>query len=141
MRTNRIFIMDKDYERIGCWGTKVSNAISSFSDKTITYIYPYEYYQYKDEVVQNNTEVMRWEINQLRDCDIVIVDLSTIRDEIDTHVELGVINAINSMGNKYIYVVGIGKSNTKNPWILQSVFHSEDTIKDMAKYISHYLLI
>lgn len=145
MKAYKIFTAGKmgglDYEQQMSWRTEVENLITSASDKPITFVHPPMYYQYKENDSDNDIESKIWETNQLKDSDIVVVDLSTIADSIGTHMELGIIEAINSTSNKFIYVVGIGKPNINHPWISQCVFHREDTIKEAADYIVSHLLI
>lgn len=119
------------------WREAIQNLITERTEKDIIFVHPPIFYQYKDDDIESR----EWEISQLQDSDIVIVDLSTIADSIGTHIELGIIEAINQTGNKHIYTVGIGKPNIKHPWISLGIFHQEDTLEDAADYITQYLIL
>lgn len=145
MKTYKIFTAGKmgglTYKQQMDWRNKIENLIASSTDKSVVFIHPPKYYQYCDNNVEQDIESRIWETNQLKDCDIVIVDLRTIADSIGTHVELGIVEAINTISNKFVYVIGIGEPNIDHPWISQSVFHREDTLEDAADYIINYLLV
>lgn len=119
------------------WRTKIQNLIMSATDRNIIFVHPPLFYQYKDDDIESRA----WEMSQLQDSDIVIVDLTTIADSIGTHMELGMIEAINQTSNKHIYTVGVGKPNTNHPWISLGIFHQEDTLEDAADYILQYLIL
>lgn len=145
MKTYKIFTSGKmgglTYRQQMEWRAKIEALITSASDKAITFIHPPMFYQYKENDIQNDIESRTWEINQLIDSDIVVVDLTTISNSIGTHIELGLIEAVNRISNKNIYVVGIGKPNIDHPWISMGIFHSEDTLEEAADYIINYLLV
>lgn len=121
------------------WRNDFESILRSRSDKSLTFVHPPMFYQYGDTV--NEREARTWEISQLKDSDIVVVDLKTIMDSIGTHIELGVIEAMNEFGYKHIHVIGIGKPNVNHPWIQMGILRQEDTLEDAADYISTYLLI
>ena len=123
------------------WRLEIEKLITSGTDKEIIFIHPPLFYQYKENDLNNDIESRNWEINQLIDSDIVIVDLTTIADSIGTHIELGIIESINRTCNKNIFVVGVGQPNINHPWISLGIFHQENTLEDAAKYIINYLLV
>lgn len=141
IKTYKIFTAGKmgglDFKTQMEWREKIQNMIMSATNKNIIFVHPPLFYQYKDDDI----EAREWEMSQLQDSDIVIVDLSTIADSIGTHIELGIIEAINQTSNKHIYTVGVGKPNIQHPWISLGIFHREDTLEDAADYISQYLIL
>lgn len=84
---------------------------------------------------------MEWDMCQIMDSDIMVVNLENISDSIGTCIELGIAAAMNTFGYKYIYVVGIGSSDIDSPWLSSVVFHREETLEDAAEYIKNYLLV
>jgi len=107
------------------------------TEKSLIFVHPPIFYQYAD----NESEAMTWEINQLMDSDIVIVNLSDISDSIGTHMELGVIDTVNKSFEKNIYTVGIGEPDIDHPWIFNSVFRREKTPEEAADFIVGHLLV
>lgn len=80
--------------------------------------------------------------DNIRESDIVIVNLVGVNDSIGTHYELSTIDAMNSFGNRHIHAIGIGKPDTKiHPWIELSLLRSEEDYEKAAEYIVNYLLI
>ena len=145
MKTYKIFTAGKmgglSYDQQIAWRREIEDLIRKATTKSVAFVHPPMFYHYKENDPQNDVESMNWEISQLIDSDIVIVDLSTISGSIGTHMELGVIAAVNKVSSKNIYVVGFGKPDIEHPWIKNGVFHSEETAEDVADYIVNYLLI
>lgn len=123
------------------WRIKIENLIREQTDKQITFVHPPMFYTYDEQLHKTESEVMSWDISQVKDSDIVIVDLSTISDSIGTHFELGIAEAMNEFGYKHIHIIGVGKSNTDHPWISLCCLRQEETLEDAAKYIVNHLLI
>ena len=121
------------------WRNSLETILRSKCDKNIIFVHPPVFYQYGDEI--NEREAKEWEISQLRDSDIVVVDLATINDSIGTHIELGIVEAMNMFGYKHIHIIGVGKPNVNHPWIQMGIFRQEDTLEDAADFIIDYLLI
>lgn len=134
-------------EQMG-WRRNIENVIRQVADNRgvpqskFQFVHPPEYYQYGTYYFQSEKEVKDWDLNQVRNSDIIIVDLDTIDDSIGTHFELGMADAVNSFGNKHIFVIGIGDKNKElHPWILESLHRREETYEDAARYIVDYLLV
>lgn len=143
MKTYKIFTAGKMgglsyYEQMK-WRKDFETTLRSRCDKSLTFVHPPMFYQYGDEI--NEREAREWEINQLKDSDIVVVDLTTIADSIGTHIELGIIEAMNEFGYKHIHLIGVGEPNVSHPWIQMGMLRQESTLEDAAGYISTYLLL
>lgn len=112
----------------------------SYSD--IFFVHPPRYYQYGENLHQSEKEVKDWELNQIRTCDIVIVDLDTIDTSIGTHYELATADAMNSFGDKHVFVIGVGGASKElHPWIEDTLHRRETDYYDAAEYIVNYLLV
>lgn len=126
------------------WRTQVedliNNKISNYNIK-VKFIHPPMFYRYGKNWHKNEREVMEWDLSQVKDSDIVIVDLSTISSSIGTHIELGVIEAMNEFGYKHIHVIGVGEPDTDHPWIPLCALRIEDTVEKAVEYIVDYLLV
>lgn len=126
------------------WRTQVedliNNKISNYNIK-VKFIHPPMFYRYGKNWHKNEREVMEWDLSQVKDSDIVIVDLSTISSSIGTHIELGVIEAMNEFGYKHIHVIGVGEPDTDHPWIPLCALRIEDTVEKAIEYIVDYLLV
>ena len=129
------------YEEQMGWRKEIERLIRQKTEANITFIHPLAYYRYDKTEHKSEREVKSWDLNQVKDSDIVIVNLSDIADSIGTHYELGVIDAMNSFGYKHIYVIGVGKPNTNHPWIDLTLLRQEDNFEDAAEYVVNYLLL
>lgn len=108
----------------------------------IRFVHPPMYYQYGKECFQTEKEVKNWDLNQVRTSDIVIVDLDTIETSIGTHYELGIVDAVNTFGDKHIFVIGVGGEGKElHPWIEDTLHRREADYNDAAEYIVNYLLV
>ena len=123
------------------WRSEFEKALLSKASVPVTVVNPPAYYNYLADNHNSEAEVKEWDLNQVRDSGIVVVNLNDIESSIGTHFELGFINAINSFGNKHIYVVGIGSAEKLHPWISLSLFRCEPDVESAADYIANYLLI
>lgn len=143
MKTYKIFTAGKmgglSYDEQMKWRKDFETTLRSRCDKSLTFVHPPMFYQYGDET--NEKEAREWEINQLKDSDIVVVNLTTIADSIGTHIELGIIEAMNQFGYKHIHLIGVGRPNVSHPWIQMGMLRQENTLEDEADYISTYLLL
>ena len=109
-------------------------------DADAIFIHPPQYYRYGESLHKTEREAMMWDLSQIRESDIVVVNLNNIADSIGTHMELGFIEALNQTGSKHIYVIGIGQANCNHPWFNEVLHRREDTVNDAANYICTYLL-
>ena len=129
-------------EQIG-WRLKLDLFIRKYNqtDNRISFIHPPNYYNYEHKCHKTDREIIDWELKQVYDSDIVVVNFEGIESTIGTHIELGAVNGINRFGNKYIHVIGIGDETKVHPWIKESCLRIEKNIEDAAKYIAEYMLI
>lgn len=108
----------------------------------ICFIHPPKFYQYGETYFQSEREVKDWDLNQVRNSDIVIVNLDTVETSTGTHYELAMVDAMNSFGNKHIFVIGIGNEGKSiHPWIEETLHRRESDYDDAADYIVNYLLV
>ena len=109
--------------------------------KSFVCVHPPEYYQYDKSYHQTEREAMQWDLAQIRDSDIVVVNLDNIADSIGTNMELGYSEGMNQFGAHHIHVIGIGASNIDHPWIGEMMFRHAQTVNEAAEYIAEYLLL
>lgn len=107
----------------------------------VCFVHPPLFYRYGENLHKSEREAMQWDINQIRDSAIVVVNLDQIESSVGTCMEMGYIEALNSMSTHHIYVIGIGNSKNHHPWITEIQFRQEPNIDDAARYIVDYLLL
>lgn len=124
------------------WREKLERLVWDKTNETIKFIHSPMYYSYLSPTHKSEREVMDWDLEHLRECDIMAVNLEGITTSIGTHFELATVNALNQSGNKHIYTIGFNKSDQNlHPWIELSLHRCEDTIEEAADYIAQYLII
>ena len=129
------------------WRSRIEHEVKLRTDKNVTFIHPPMFYNCEtpvseSEKCQLEKEIMDWDICQIKDSDILIVNLDNIHSSIGTHFELGVVHTINSTSDKHIYVIGIGNAEGElYPWIKLSLHRHENSVEEAADYITNYLLL
>ena len=124
------------------WRSRIESEIKSSLDcgQSVKFIHPPLYYNYEENNHKTEREILEWEMTQVHDCDILIVNLDGIEDTTGSHMELGAVQGINRFGDKHIFVVGLGKSDNLHPWIKESCIRIEEDYAKAAEYIVEYLL-
>lgn len=144
MKTFKIYTAGKmgglEYEDQMLWRWKLELCVRETANNVV-FVHPPQYYRYEDNFHKNEREAMQWDLAQIRDSDIVVVDMNTIADSIGTHMELGFIEAINQMGSKHIHVIAIGNPNVEHPWLYEIPLRFENSVESAADYITSYLLV
>lgn len=113
------------------WRNKVEELISVKTAKLISYIHPPKY-------ELSSTKYFQWFISKISNCDVVILNLDDLDDK--TKYEIAVINTINVIGNKHIFVIGYGKQTDLPQLIKDVLFHTSDTIEDAVDYMVTILM-
>lgn len=107
----------------------------------IKFVHPPLYFNYEQKMHKTEREILDWEMMQLYECDIVVVDFNGIDSTIGSHMELGAVQGINRFSNKYIYVIGVGEEQNLHPWIKKTCNRIENNYLDASRYIVEYLLV
>lgn len=124
------------------WRNEIAALIKSKTEQPLNFIHPPMFYNYEQKDNKTEQEIKEWELNQVKNSDILIVNLDGINDSIGSHFELCTADTINSIKDKHIFIIGIGKSKEPiHPWIELCLFRQEDNYEKAAEYIVNYLLI
>lgn len=124
------------------WRLRIEGEVKKWLDfgQGVKFVHPPMFYNYEENYQKSEREILEWEMAQLHDCDIVIVNLDGIDSTVGSHMELGAVQGINRFGDKHIFVVGLGKDDGLHPWIKESCIRIEDDYAKAAEYIVEYLL-
>lgn len=129
------------------WRNEVEGAVREafetfWAPRKYFFVHPPLFYSYETTEQQSEKEIKDWELAQLRDCDIVVVNLDGLQSSVGTLYELATVDAVNSSGGKHIFVIGIGGDDIQlHPWVADTLHRREKTCEDAAKYIVQYLLM
>lgn len=124
------------------WRLRIEGEVKKWLDfgQGVKFVHPPMFYNYEENYQKSEREILEWEMAQVHDCDIVIVNLDGIDSTVGSHMELGAVQGINRFGDKHIFVVGLGKDDGLHPWIKESCIRIEDDYAKAAEYIVEYLL-
>ena len=124
------------------WRLRIEGEVKKWLDfgQGVKFIHPPMFYNYEENYQKSAREILEWEMAQVHDCDIVIVNLDGIDSTVGSHMELGAVQGINRFGDKHIFVIGLGKDDNLHPWIKESCIRIEDDYAKAAEYIVEYLL-
>ena len=130
------------YEQQMKWRKEIEEHVKGLYDGNdrVKFIHPPQYFNYESILHKTEREILDWEMKQLHDSDIVVVDFNGIDSTTGSHMELGAVQGINRFGDGYIYVIGVGDDSNLHPWIKETCMRIEDNYSDAAKYIVEYLL-
>ena len=125
------------------WRLRIEGEVKKWLDfgQGVKFIHPPMFYNYEENYQKSEREILEWEMTQVHDCDILIVNLDGIDSTVGSHMELGAVQGINRFGDKHIFVIGLGKDDNLHPWIKESCIRIEDDYAKAAEYICEYLLI
>lgn len=125
------------------WRLRIEGEVKKWLDfgQGVKFVHPPMFYNYEENYQKSEREILEWEMAQVHDCDIVIVNLDGIDSTVGSHMELGAVQGINRFGDKHIFVIGLGKDDNLHPWIKESCIRIEDDYAKAAEYICEYLLI
>ena len=144
MKTFKIYTAGKmsglSYDEQMGWRLELERLVRTISNNVI-FVHPPHYYRYGDGINQSEREAMVWDLAQIQDSDIVVVNLNNIGSSIGTQMELGFIEAVNQLSTKHIHLIGVGKPDIEHPWLSEVLLRRDDTLEQAAAYISAYLLI
>ena len=102
-----------------------------------TIINPNDYYNFKNPSHQNEREIMQYDLNHVRNSDIVVVNLDDINTSIGTAIELYVAAQNNipvlAWGNEQEWEI-------THPWLKECISRRSSDMKNICKYISDFYL-
>lgn len=129
------------YDDMMYWRRRIVQEVGCRTDKKLKFIHPPLYFVPGDYPHEREGKVKEWDINQVKNSDIVIVNLNGVNSSAGTHFELSMVDAINSMTDRHIFVVSVGEEeNGLHPWIADSIHYRAKSFEDAAEYIVAYLL-
>lgn len=120
------------------WGTIAKSHIQESIDLHLKFIS-----ECVREPKTNDSKALEWFIDKIQECDIVLLNLNQIDHK--TEIKLMAIRTMNTIRSKKIFVIGFGIEQKLlwklNPFVTDTLFHTEPTLEEATDYISSYLLI
>ena len=123
------------------WRIDLKYELSRLCDEPFLVLNPPMYYNYETKSHKSEHEVREWELAQLEQCDIMVVNLKDVEKSVGAITEIATAIAINNHTDRHIYIIGVGDESGLHPWIKDSIFRFEPDINSAATYISEYLFL
>lgn len=125
------------YEEQTKWRNKVRNVITcgmyDYARKPC-FFSPPEFYNFEDKYHESEREVMEYDLNRLRNSDLVVVNFNR-PDSIGTAIEIAVAY------ERRIPVIGLNENGEKlHPWLDESCIRIFTDMKEMCEHIVDYYL-
>ncbi len=141
METCRIYLSGGmgalSFDEQSKWRKQIINAIK-FGDyhceKNPTFFNPVDYYNFQETRYKSEREVMEFDLNALRNSDLVIVNFNDPKS-IGTCSELAIAY------EKKIPIVGINKDNKElHPWLVEFTTRMCEDIREVVEYVVEFYL-
>lgn len=124
-----------DLDTMNNWRLKATELLKSYSDNIHT-INPVEYYNFsmsKENYTEH--EVKFFDLYQVKNCDLVLVNLDLSINSIGTAIELH-----EAHDNWHIPVIGYGEKEI-HPWMELSLTKRVKTLEEAVEHIIEYYLV
>lgn len=125
------------WEEQSKWRSQVINAIK-FGDyhceKKPVFFNPVNYYSFEEERHRSEREIMEFDLNALRNSDLVIVNFND-PSSLGTCSELAIAHELK------IPVIGINKDNIKlHPWLVEFTTRMCESLREAVEYTVNFYL-
>lgn len=125
------------FEEQSKWRSQVINAIK-YGDKDLekkpVFFNPVDYYNFEEERHRSEREVMEFDLNALRNSDLVIVNFNDPKS-IGTCSELAIAKEL------HIPIIGINKDNKElHPWLIEFTTRMCESIREAVDYTVEFFL-
>lgn len=117
------------------WRNNIIEKLTEYQDNRINFVFTPDYF---DKPFTDETRL--WELNEMQDSDLVIVDLSNISNNISAHCMLATIQMMNKVRTKHTFVIGIGKIDTNDYWLNSCIFKQFSDLSEAAEYIADKII-
>ena len=96
---------------------------------------PCDYYTYQNPAHKSEREILNWELNYVKNSDIIIVNLDKVESSVGTIMELATAH------NAGKPIIGYGSLDGHHPWVQEVVWRAEETLEDLEFYVNGYFSV
>lgn len=122
------------YEEYSGWRNRVQAFFRGIGNQDVEIFNPVTYYSYEEKCHKTDKEVMRYELNQITKCDVILVNLDKINESVGSIVE------VYEAYKRGKSIIAFGKTDGVHPWILEMIDRVDDSLLESLDYIIMYLL-
>lgn len=129
-----------DFEEMNGWRKRLKLSLETYAEscnRNIEVINPVDYFNFEEVKHQNEREVMQFDLNKVRNSDLLIVNANGLNTSIGTAIEIYEANKLN------IPVILYDEHNEyKNvhPWLQCCTTRVEPTMKNICEYIKEFYM-
>ena len=123
----------KDHYEYMLWRKCIEDALS---DKANVFN-PAYFYNYENKLHKTEKEIMDFELHNLRQSDVVVLNVGRIHESVGTIMEVSAAKELR------IPIIAFGTENQINqlhPWLFNSVMRFETDINQLIAYIEKYFI-
>lgn len=125
------------FEEQSKWRSQVTNAIKYgdyHCEKKPVFFNPVDYYNFEDTRHRTEREVMEFDLNAVRNSDLVIVNFNDPKS-IGTCAELAIAKEL------HIPIIGINKDNQElHPWLIEFTTRMCDSLREAVEHVVEFYL-
>lgn len=103
-------------------------------EKKIEIFDPTEFYNYECRLHKTESEIMEFDLYNVRTSSLVVVNLERIHESVGSIMEIATAKYLG------IPIVAFGKTDNLHPWILECIMRYEDEMDSLICYIDKYFL-
>lgn len=126
-----------NFEEQSKWRKQVINAIKYGEydcKKNPIFFNPVDYYNFEDKRHRSEREIMEFDLNALRNSDLVIVNFNDV-NSLGTCAELAIAYEMK------IPVIGINKDNKElHPWLVEFTTRMCEDLREAVEYVIEFFL-
>lgn len=115
-------------EQVG-WRDEIRRVLSLSDFKCVV---PCDYYNYFMDVQKSEREVMDWELYQVKDSDLMIVNLKGIESSPGTLIEMATAH------DRGIPIIALDDGEEHHPWVNEMIWRKESEFDDLCWYVRNY---
>lgn len=130
-------------EEMNNWRVQLTSLLEDCAkciDVPITVINPVNYYNFDEPRHQSEAEIMQFDINKVRNSDVVIVNLKGLSTSIGTIIELYEAKKLNIPVIVYNPFGNMDYSQL-HPWIQCCVTRVENNMSDIKEYVRDFYML
>lgn len=141
MRKTKIYLAGKmsgiSFDESNEWRMEFKKAMQFYAPSPCIVINPNDYYNFKNPTHKSEKEVMQYDLNHVRNSDVVVVNLEGLNTSIGTAIEMFLAAENN------IPIIALDTSNCweyMHPWLKECISRTENSVAKLCRYIADYYI-
>lgn len=131
------------FDAMNEWRRKIKSLLLTCADEKgvkLDVVNPCDYFSFEEKRHQNEAEIMQFDLNKVRNSDIVIVNIADLNTSIGTAIELYEAKRLNIPVIAYNPFGEVDYSKI-HPWLQCCITRVEDYMNDVKDYIRDFYMV